>query len=120
MRIYLKSLSYVYGAMFSLSLIITFFHYFNIMNEKVANISMFMVPIISLIIGGFIVGKVAFKKGWLEGLKLAGIVIVIMFLLTLITNLGLSFKTILYYILITVSATIGGMLGISKKKNETA
>ena len=66
---YLKNLgmsfSYMIGTILVLTLIITIFSYFNIMNDKVTSIFKIIIPIISLFVGGFYIGKRSIKKGFL-------------------------------------------------------
>ena len=72
-----------------------------------------------MFVGGTIIGKNSKQKGWFEGIKLGLIVIII---LALFKYLGLNEKfsitNILYYIILTISCTLGSMIGINKKKND--
>lgn len=116
MKIYLKALGYIFGGMLVLTLLITFLHFFNIIGIKMADISKILISIVCMIVGGYIVGKEAEKKGWLEGIKLAAVVIPILFLITLTFRLGLSYKIIIFYLILIAAAVFGSMFGISRKK----
>jgi putative membrane protein (TIGR04086 family) len=120
MKLYLKALGYTWASMLILTLIITIFHYFNLMGDKVADVLKLLTSIISIFIGSFIVGKTANHKGWLEGLKYSGILIITIALLTLIFSLGFSSKTIIYYLIVIACSVIGSMVGISIKEKKNA
>ncbi len=111
-----KSLIYVLSTLLIGTLIITLLNY--IFGGTFFKIIKLIVPILSTLIGGYIIGKESKKKGWLEGLKLSLIIIIIF---ALFNYLGLhnsfSLKVIIYYLIITAFCIIGSMLGISK--NET-
>lgn len=116
---YLKNLgvSIIYIVIFILGLtfLFTLLNYINLLNNTVINIIKIIIPVISMFIGGFIIGKKTGKKGWLEGLKLSLIFIVI---LTLFNYLGLksnlSLKTIIYYLMLIISTMFGSIIGVNK------
>lgn len=118
MKTYLKALEYISIGILGLTLLLTILHYFNLLGDGAANGIKLFIAIIPIIVGGYIVGKSAPKKGWLEGLKLAGIIIVTFFLVTVIFRLGLGPKTIVYYLIITASSTVGSMIGISTTEKK--
>ncbi|MDD2203634.1 MAG: TIGR04086 family membrane protein [Bacilli bacterium] len=119
MKIYLKALAYMSISILGLILILTIFHYFNLLGDKVVDITKLLIVILSVGVGGYIVGNSALQHGWLEGLKFSGIIIVIFFLLTLIFKLGLSYNTIIYYFIIMGASTIGSMIGINFKEKDS-
>lgn len=118
---YIKNISISIGliiiSLIVLILFITTFSYFNILNYTTSNIFKMFIPIISLFIGGFYIGKKSQKKGWLEGLKLGLIFLV---LLIIFEYLGFDdkfeIKKLLYYLIITSSSIFGSIIGINKKK----
>jgi putative membrane protein (TIGR04086 family) len=118
MKIYLKSLGYVFASAFGLTLIITLLHYFNLLSDSIVDWSKLIIAIASILVGSFILGKGSNRKGWLEGLKLALMIIVILALLTLIFRLGFSTKTFIYYLIIIATSTVGSMIGISTKEKS--
>lgn len=75
------------------------------------------IPIISLLVGGIILGKKSNKKGWLEGLKLG---LIFSVFLVLFNYLGLKnnfqLKHLLFYSILIISSMVGSMIGINKKK----
>jgi len=118
---YLKKLGisiiYILSFILILTFIFTLFNYIGILNNTAINIIKIIIPIISMFIGGFVQGKKTGKKGWLEGLKLSLIFLVI---LTLFNYLGLksylSFKVIIYYLILIISTMFGSIIGVNKFK----
>lgn len=113
------SLLFIIGSLLILTLLITFLNYFNLFSNSLVSVFKIIIPIASLFIGGFLMGKKSSKKGWLEGLKLS---LVFTVLLILFNILGLrnkiELKNILYYVIIIVSCIFGGMLGINKNSSN--
>ncbi len=109
------SFGFILGSLFGITLLITFFNYINLIGSKTLSVLEILTPLIALFIGGFSIGRKSKKKGWLEGLKLSGIFLVI---LILFQYLGLqssfSLKNILFYVLIVASTVFGSMIGINK------
>ena len=103
---------YSYGFIFVLTFILSFFNYINFIDGLFSFFMIFNL-VLSVFIGGFICGKKALKKGWLEGLKYG---FVFLFILTLLNVLGfsngLSLKYFVFCSIILVSSILGGMIGI--------
>ena len=118
---YLKKLGfsflYIIGSILVLTFIITILSYFNILNDKITSIIKIIIPIISMLIGGFYIGKKSLKKGFLEGLKLGGIFscILIIFNYLALDN-SFKLKYMLFYIILIISSILGSMIGINRKK----
>lgn len=121
---YIKKLGISFLFLFSsfiiLTMIMTIFSYFNILGDKTTNIFKIIIPIISLFIGGFYIGKKSIKKGWLEGLKLSIICSIIIVIINyLVYSSPFESKNILYYIILIASSVLGSMIGINfKQKNN--
>lgn len=117
---YLKKLGfsfiYIISSILILTFIITIFNYFNIINNKTISIFKILIPIISLFIGGYYIGKKSNKKGYLEGLKLGIIfsLFIIIFNFLVLSN-SFKLKYLLFYIIIIISSILGSMIGINKK-----
>ena len=111
----LISLGYFFGIMLVLTFIITVFDYFNILSNNISSIIRFLILIISILVSSFILGNKSIKKGYINGIKL-GIVIVILFFI--ISNIfgSFNFSSLIYYFIIVLTSSIGSMLGINKKK----
>ena len=100
-----------------LMLLITLLNYTDITNTKITNILKIITPLLSISIGGFILGKKANKNGYLEGIKL-GIIFVFLLLILNLIFFNISLKDIIFYTLIIISSTIGSMAGINTKEEK--
>lgn len=118
---YLKKLGfsflYIIGTLLISTFIITFLNYFNIISDKVISIFKILIPIISLFIGGFYIGKRSNNKGYLEGLKLGSLfsIFLLIFNFLALSN-SFKLKYLLFYIIIITSSILGSMIGINRKK----
>ena len=92
---YLKNIIFSLGTFILVLLVFTFlisfFSYFNIMNDNITTIFKMFIPIISILTSSIYMGINSNKLGWLEGLKL-GIIICILLLLFSILGLNKNFK----------------------------
>lgn len=109
------SILYIIGFILFLTFILTLFSYFNILSSKVVSIFKILIPIISLFIGGFYLGKRSNKKGWFEGLKLGLIFLILLVIFEFLAlNINFEVKNILYYLIILASTSFGSIVGINK------
>jgi len=118
---YLKKLSFSFIYIISSLLIITFFitllNYFNIINDKIISIFKILIPILSLFIGGFYIGKNSNNKGYLEGLKLGGIFCLFLLIFNFLAlNNSFKLKYLLFYLILIASTILGSMIGINIRK----
>ena len=105
---YLKTLLYVTIGTFFFNLILTLLYYFNIIGANVNSYLKLIFMAIIMITGGLIIGLKADKKGWLEGIKIGGIVICLMFLVSYLGfDKSLNIKSIIYYVLLILSSMLG-------------
>lgn len=114
-----KFKKYAFRALKMFSLVFIYMLLICIMNYtgllKLSTISKINFVVIALIflIEGIKMGKKASKKGFLEGLKLGGITILVLLILNLIFYRNFNLYCLMYYILILASSTIGSMIGIN-------
>lgn len=114
-----RSLLYIVSILLASTIIMTILNYFNIFGSKLTTLFKIIIPIISMFVGGFIVGKSAKSKGWLEGLKLGIIVIVLLLLINLIIlKPNWELRNIIFYLILIISTIFGSMIGINKKIEE--
>ncbi len=114
------SFGFILGLFFILTFLTTLLSYFNIINSNIVGIIKIIIPTVSLLIGSFIVGNHAIKMGWLEGLKLSAIVIILIMLFNYLAfGNKIEIKDFIYYLILMTSAIFGSMIGISKKKIES-
>lgn len=62
-------------------------------------------------------GRKASKKGYLEGLKLGGIIIAVFFIISLFSGNIISLSKVIYYLLLLLVSVVASSLGINMKKN---
>ena len=118
---YLKSIGYILIGFLITTLIITVMSYFNIFNSNTLKWFKLLFITISLYIGGFYIGKNSSNKGYLEGLKLSGIIILLLFIVSYLAfNKGLNFKNTIYYLLIMGSCILGSITGINKRLRKNS
>ena len=98
-----------------LTIIVTLFHYFGIINKGLLSIMEIIIPSLSLFVGGFQIGKRSKQKGWLEGIKFSFVILVILIVLNIIFRNPMEIKNILYYFIILSLCVVGSMMGINKK-----
>jgi len=114
---YLKNIGYVFVGLLISTLIITILNYFGILNGGLLKgISIFS-SLLSIFIGGYLTGKKANKKGYLEGIKFGSIIMILILLFNLILFKNkFAIINILYYLSLIFISTIGSMIGIIRKK----
>lgn len=97
-----------------LTFIITIFSYFNIFSDNLTKVLKLMTPIIGVFTGGIVIGRRTNKKGFVEGIKLALIIDIILIIISLISG-SLNVESILFYLILLISTIFGSMIGIQKK-----
>ena len=115
---YLKSISYPLITIMSINLITTLLYYFNIINLIASNIINLIALLISCFISGFLLGKISRSKGYIEGLKLGGIITLFLILINFLIKTKFKYTIIFFYILILITCMTGSMLGINYKKTN--
>lgn len=114
-----KSLSISILLFLILTLFVTTLNYFNILSINGINISKIIIPIISILSGSFYMGTNVKNRGWLEGIKLSSLVILILLIINLlIFKNNFAIKNLIYYLIILISSMVGSMIGINKKKKN--
>lgn len=113
---FIKPLLFIFGTIIISLLILTPLNYFDLLNNNITTIFKIIIPIIAFFIGGLMLGKHSKKKGWLEGLKLSVIVIIIFILINYIGfNESFKLKSLIFYIILCVTSIFGSVIGINKK-----
>ena len=97
-----------------LSSFTTLLYYSNILSSGVSNFFKLFIPLFSILITTISFTKKIKEKGWLEGLKLGLLLIIIFITISSFANTSFSIKMILYYLIILITAVLGGMIGINK------
>lgn len=98
--------------------LITLLSFFNILRGNSLIVSKFIVAFFSFFISSFKQGKESTKKGFLEGLKIGGILTFLLFLINYGMYQMFALKNLLYYLLLIFIAMVGGMAGISRRHEK--
>lgn len=85
-------------------------------NSTITNFLIFIFNISLFFIFGLKNGKKASNKGYLAGLKVGGLFLLILIIISLFTSKNIfSLSTFIYYLVLILASTLGGSLGINKK-----
>ncbi len=113
---YLIAIGYFLLVVAVFAIILTIFNYYDIVTNKLFKVIKVLIPSLALFIGGYKVGNNANKKGYIEGIKLSLIVIILLFMFSYLGfNASFNISLILYYIILIISSMLGAMIGINKK-----
>ena len=113
---YLIAIGYFLLVVVIFAIVLTIFNYYDIVTNKLFKVIKVLIPSFALFIGGYKVGNSANKKGYIEGIKLSLIVIVLLFMFSYLGfNASFNISLILYYIILIISSMLGAMIGINKK-----
>ena len=86
-----------------------------ILNGTILKVLELFIPLISIFIGSYKLGKTSNQKGYIEGLKYSGIWIIIFLLFNIITK-NITLIGILYLILMILIGVFASILGINKRR----
>lgn len=111
---YLKSYIYLITSLIIFTIIFTIINYFTSNSLSIIKI---LIPIISILISSFILGKNTKSKAYLEGIKFSLIYLIFTTILKLILKTSFNYKTFIIYLVIILSSIIGSTIGINTKKN---
>lgn len=85
-------------------------------NSTITNLLIFIFNISLFFIFGLKNGKKASNKGYLAGLKVGGLFLLVLIIVSLFTSKNIfSLSTFIYYLVLILASTLGGSLGINKK-----
>lgn len=93
-------------------LILSIINLFDVEIPKI--IYLISVMIVTLITGIFL-GLITSKKAYLKGIAFGSSMSLLMFFLSLILRAQFSIYSLIYYLIIIVVATLGSIIGITKK-----
>ena len=97
---------------------ISFLSYFSLLRGNGIVIFEGIVLFLTFFIGPYLQGKENIKYGFLEGLKVGLLLIVVLFLLNYAFYQEFSLRNLLYYIILLFLSMFGGMVGISRRKEK--
>lgn len=115
MKNLLKYLGYYTLFLITLVFITSFLNLIGV-NSTITNFLIFIFNISLFFIFGLKNGKKASNKGYLAGLKVGGLFLLILIIISLFTSKNIfSLSTFIYYLVLILASTLGGSLGINKK-----
>ena len=97
-------------------LLLTTLYYFNIINESTYNILKIVILLISIFFNSLLLGRKAKNKGYLEGIKLS-LILIVLFLIPTVILSNFNIKVLIYYLIMILTSSLGSMIGINMKKN---
>lgn len=109
---YIKSLIIFLSSIVTIPVFLTIFNLFKL---KTNRIMIIIIGAILMFIIGLILGRKSESKGYLNGLLLSVISLLILVLVSLIFRFPLNINTLIYYIILVLTTVVGAMLGINKK-----
>ena len=115
---YLKTISYIFMCVILFTFFIDIFYYFNFISTGLYKILKIMILLVSIFINCIFLGKDSNKNGYLEGMKLSFILVIILFILNIIFREEIKIKILLYYFIIFLTSSFGSILGINIKEKE--
>ncbi len=117
-KYYLKELGY-YTIFLILLIFITSLLNLLGLSTSITNLLIFIFNVLSFLIFGYRSGKKVNSKGYIAGLKISGLFILLIVIVNIIINKDIfKLTTFIYYIILLITGLFGGMLGINKKGND--
>ena len=93
-------------------LLTSILYYFNITNDKINKILIYLVSFVSIFIGALKIGKITKQKGIITGLIYFVFMFIIMFLLSItVFNIQIKLNMFIYYLIILVFSILGSIIG---------
>ncbi len=115
---YIKPIIYFYITLLSYLVIITTLNYFDIISYKAISLISFIAVILLFMMIGFMAAFKSDKKGYINGLIIGGFNIILFLFLAFILNAYPKLDVGIYFLILILSSTIGGMFGINYKNKE--
>ena len=115
---YFKSIFFLLLYLMLGSILSSIFYLYTNMSYNVNCLILFIWSAIGLFVINFLNGKKTKQKGYLEGLKLGGLVILLFFIISLFTKDFISLSKITYYGVLILISIIASSIGINFKDNS--
>ncbi len=113
---FLMGMAYFMLSLIIYLLIITTLAHFNIIGYKTVSIISFIYIVGLFMFNGFIIGKSSEKRGYLSGLLVGIFNIILILILAMIFKSFPEVKSLIYFVILLLSSSLGGMFGINFKK----
>lgn len=119
LKSYLKHIGFTLLSILISLLLISTLYYFNIIGSGFMKYLRLLIILLNIFISSYILGKHSEKNGYLEGLKLGGIIILIFFVISIIFFRDyFQMRLIFYDFIIVFVSVFGSMVGISKNDKD--
>ena len=115
---YFKSILFLVLDLLLGSILSSIFYLYTNMSYNVNCLILFIWSAIGLFVINFLNGKRTNQKGYLEGLKLGGLVILLFFIISLFTKDFISLSKIIYYGVLILISIIASSIGINFKDHS--
>lgn len=115
---YFKSILFLLLYLLLGSILSSIFYLYTNMSYNVNCLILFIWSAIGLFVINFLNGKRTNQKGYLEGLKLGGLVILLFFVISLFTKDFISLSKIIYYGVLILISIIASSIGINFKDHS--
>ena len=115
---YFKSIFFLLLYLLLGSILSSIFYLYTNMSYNVNCLILFIWSAIGLFVINFLNGKRTNQKGYLEGLKLGGLVILLFFIISLFTKDFISLSKIIYYGVLILISIIASSIGINFKDHS--
>jgi len=118
---YLKGFLYTFFIIIVATIISTTLYYYNIIGDKINNMFLYLISIVSIFIGSIIFNKNTKYKKIIGGLIYFIICMLIYIIISLMFYGGyLNIKSIVYYFVLLIFSVFGSIIGksINKKSND--
>ena len=115
---YFKSILFLLLYLLLGSILSSIFYLYTNMSYNVNCLILFIWSAIGLFVINFLNGKRTNQKGYLEGLKLGGLVILLFFIISLFTKYFISLSKIIYYGVLILISIIASSIGINFKDHS--
>ena len=116
---YIKSIIFFISLVLILNLVTSILYYFNLTNDNSNHILKIINFIIIYLLTGLYIGKYSKSKGWLDGIKMSLIIILLSIIFILIIpSTKFTLYTFIFYLILTLLIIIGSQLSIKLRKQK--
>lgn len=115
---YLISIGISLGLILVFSLFLNILNYFDLLNKGMYKAILVSFLVISIFIGSYNLGNNSKEKGYLNGIYFGLIISVLFIIFSLLFKENITISSFIYYLIIVITSSIGGTIGINKKTTE--
>lgn len=95
--------------------LVTCFYYFNLLNHSVFSVIKFLIPVLTIFVFSFRLGKISQKNGYVTGMKYGGMVVASFLVVSLFMGNFMA-RSFIYYVILMLCSILASMIGINQKK----